>query len=138
MIYAGLLRLGLDRKGFWDNCRRIGHCRWPRTANWSRADDRREMKADLPVDQVVRAAQSRAQDRAQPLPALGLASLALALLTLGLVRRPLLPVVAVARMVTAGTITRSRGPILEARRLRAPYAAAHFGLSSPGSVSLLA
>lgn len=61
MIYAGLLRLGLDRKGFWD-----APPDWAQPLASNRelvtAEDRREMKGNLPVEQLpsqVRAAPRR-------------------------------------------------------------------------------
>lgn len=51
MIYAGLLTLHVDRKGFWEN---PPEWAWPLAENRElvTADQRREMKADLPVTQT--------------------------------------------------------------------------------------
>jgi phage terminase large subunit GpA-like protein len=56
MAYACLLTLGTDKKGFWDN---PPDWALPLAANREliSKDERREMKADLPVEQVVETAQ---------------------------------------------------------------------------------
>lgn len=62
MMYAGLLRLGTDKKGFWD-----APPDWAKPLAANRelmtADARREMKADLPVEQLATAARPARRER---------------------------------------------------------------------------